>query len=416
MRIANTFVRVVGSQIRLSTFFFLLFSFSFVSSAVAQLRPDELTPDSYVKLVMRDSAQFYVVVLGRPLPDRIIAETRYGRLEIPLAAISYAIDYRYNWVQKDDLKRDALKSTADEAKYDVSRFLTRPKLPDTSSVATRDHNLFKGHRYLFDDSAHVILSTGYGNLFFKYPDLDYVDNWTGQNDRRETFMTSTYVTSKDPLASQAFLTPTARAFGGGHLFLMDYLVAGLQMNYGVTDWLSLNGGGLFAPFLPTAISTATGGFKITPYFSDLFTVAAGMQGVYSYVTKVDRIAFPFVAATYGTWESELTLLGGIAYQRTSIDTNGLTAPENLTNTVIAVAGDMRVGENLKAAIEFVWIGDFGIVPTTFSVRYFENDFTIDVGIVFSLYKAGNRGLPTLGEYVFNTAFDVIPLVSGSYHF
>lgn len=229
-------------------------------------------------------------------------------------------------------------------------------------------------------------------------------------------MTSTYVTSKDPLASQAFLTPTARAFGGGHLFLMDYLVAGLQMNYGVTDWLSLNGGGLFAPFLPTAISTATAGLKITPYASDLFTVAAGVQGVYSYVTKVDRIAFPFVAATYGTWESELTLLGGVAYQRTSMDTLGISLPENLTNAIIAVAGDMRVGENLKAAIEFVWIGDFGIVPTTFSVRYFENDFTIDVGIVFSLYKAGNRGLPTLGEYVFNTAFDVIPLVSGSYHF
>src|ERR1035437_8040772 len=92
-------------------------------AASGALRPDELTPDSYVKLVMRDSAQFYVVVLGRPLPDRIIAETRYGRLEIPLAAISYAIDYRYNWVQKDDLKHDALRATADEAKYDVARFL-----------------------------------------------------------------------------------------------------------------------------------------------------------------------------------------------------------------------------------------------------------------------------------------------------
>jgi hypothetical protein len=386
-------------------------------SASGALRPDELTPDSYVKLVMQDSAEFYVVVLGRPLPDRMIAETRYGRLEIPLSAISYAIDYRYNWVQKDDLKRDALSATADEAKYDVARFLTRPRLPDTSTVATKDHNVFKGHRLLFDDSAHVILSTGYGNLYFKYPDLDYVDNWTGQNDRRETFLTSTYITVKDPLASQSFLVPSARAFGADHLFVMDYLVAGLQMNYGVTDWLSLNGGGLFAPFLPTTISTATAGLKITPFSSELFTLAAGVQGVYSYVTKVDRIGFPFLAATYGTWESELTLLGGIAYQHSSIDSLGLSLPEDITTAIVAVAGDMRVGENLKAAIEFVWIADFGIVPTVFSVRYFENDFTIDVGVVFSLYKSGYRSnMPTLGEYVFNTAFDVIPLVSGSYHF
>jgi hypothetical protein len=386
----------------------------------AQLKPEELAPDAYVKLVMNDSSQFYVVVLGFPLPDRMVAETRYGRLEIPLAAVAYAIDYRYNWVQKDDLKRDALKNTADQAKYEVERYLTRPKLPDVSTVATKDHNIFIGHRYLFNDSAHVILSTNYGNLFFKYPDLDFVDNWSGQNDRRDNFFTATYLTVKDPLSSQSFLTPNARGFGAGHFFLMDYLVAGLQLNYGVTDWLSMNAGGLFAPFLPTTVTTATAGLKITPYSSDLFTLAAGGQGVYSNVTKVNRMAFPFVAATYGTWESELTILGGVALQSTTIDSvvdgKFIQVPVKYTNPVLAIAGDMRVGENLKASLEFAFITDFGIVPTMFSLRYFESNFTVDAGVVFSLYKAGNRNLPTLGEYVFNTSFDVIPLVSGSYHF
>lgn len=392
----------------------------FAVSSSAQLRPDELTPDSYVKLVMNDSSQFYSVILGFPLPDRLIAETRYGRLEIPMAAIAYAIDYRYNWVQKEDLKRDALRNTADAAKFAVERFLSRPKLPDISTLGTTDHNIFKGHRYLFDDSAHVILSSDYGNLFFKYPDVSYVDNWTGQNDRRETFFTSTYLTVKDPLASQNFLTPNARAFGGGHLFIMDYLVAGLQLNYGVTDWLSLNGGGLFAPFLPTTVTTATAGIKITPITTDLFTIAAGAQGVYSDVTKINRLAFPFVAATYGTWESELTMLGGVALQSTTIDSvvNGriVQVPVKYTNPVLAITGAMRVGENLKASLELAFISDFGIVPTMFSIRYFESNFTVDAGVVFSLYKAGFSNLKTLGEYVFNTSFDVIPLVSGSYHF
>jgi hypothetical protein len=396
--------------------FFLLVVLSLIcisSSSKAQLRPDELTPDSYVKLVLNDSSQFYAVVLGFPLPDRLIAETRYGRLEIPLSSIAYAIDYRYNWVQKDDLKRDALKNTADGAKFEVERFLSRPKLPDVSTLSTKDHNTFKGHRFLFNDSAHVILSTDYGNLFFKYPDIDNVENWSGQNDTRSEFFTATYLTVKDPLTSQSFLTPNARAFGSGHLFLMDYLVAGLQLNYGVTDWLSMNAGGLFAPFLPTTITTATGGIKITPYAGELLTVAAGAQGVYSQVSKVNRMGFPFVATTYGTWESELTLLGGIAYQ--SSDSAGV--PFTHINSVLAIAGDMRVGENLKASLEMAFISDFGIVPTMFSLRYFENNFTIDAGVVFSLYKSGySKNLLTLGEYVFNTTFDVIPLVSGSYHF
>jgi hypothetical protein len=382
-------------------------------SLLAQLKPEELTPDSYVKLVMKDSSQFYVTVLGHPLPDRIVAETRYGRLEIPTADIAYAIDYRYNWVKKEDLRKDALRNAADMQEQGVRQYLSRPKLPDVSTVATKDHNIFTGHRYLFNDSAHVVLSTRYGNLFFKYPDLDYVDNWTGQSDRKSEFFTSSYVNVRDPLASQAFLMPTARAFGGGHGFVMDYMVAGLQLNYGLTDWLSLNGGGVAAPFLPTPVATATAGLKITPLSSDELSVSLGAQGVYSKVRKITRIGFPYVVATYGTWESELTLLGGLSYQ-SSVDS--LNIPFTATNSVIGVEGDMRVGENLKASIEFYFVEDFGIVPTIATMRYFTNEMTIDVGIVFSLYKAGSRNLPTLGEYVFNTNFDVIPMVSGSYHF
>gem|GEM_PF-2166946 len=382
-------------------------------NALAQLAPADLTPDSYVKLVLDDSSQFYVNVLGRPLPDRIIVQTRYGRLEIPLARISSVIDYRYNWVDRDDLKRTALKNSADAQKFEVTQFLSNPKLPNTSTVATKMHDVFIGHRYLFDDSAHVILSTAFGDLFFKYPDLEYVDNWTGQNDRREDFATARYTTAADPRSSQNFLLPTARSFGQGNLFLTDYMIAGLQINYGVTDWLSLNGGGIFAPFLPTTITTATEGLKITPPSIGDLTFAAGFQDVYSKVVKVTRIAFPYVAVTYGTWESELTLLGGISYQNSQ---DSLGNPYYPHDSFIGAGGDMRVGENLKASVELYFIEDFGIVPTVFSVRYFENNFTIDVAVVFSLYKAGSSGMKTLGEYVFNTAFDVVPMVSGSYHF
>ncbi len=391
----------------------LIAVFMLSSSAYAQLAPADLTPDSYVKLILVDSSQFYVNVLGRPLPDRIIVQTKYGRLEIPLARIASVIDYRYNWVDKGDLMREALKNSADDQKYAVTKFLAQPKLPNISTVVTKDFDVFNGHRYLFDDSAHVILSTPYGDLFFKYPDIQYVDNWSGQNDRRDDFSTARYSVVSDPLASQDFLLPTARAFGKGHLFLDDYMIAGLQINYGLTSWLSLNAGGLFMPFLPTTVTTATEGLKITPFQTGQLTLAAGFQDVYSQVAKVTRIAFPYVVATYGTWESELTLLGGISYQSTE---DSLGNPYYPRDSFIGAGGDMRVGENLKAAVELYFIGDFGIVPTVFSVRYFQNNLTIDAAVVFSLYKAGANNMKTLGEYVFNTAFDVVPMVSGSYHF
>jgi hypothetical protein len=382
--------------------------------AFAQMPPDQLTPDSYVKLVMFDSSEFYVTVLARPLPDRFIVETAYGRLEIPIDRINYAIDYRYNWVQKGDMKSAALKNITDVQTNEVMRFLRKPKMPDTSTVATKDFDIFKGHRYIFDDTAHVILATDYGNLFFTYPDLQYVDNWSGQNDRREDFATSKYYVAKDPESSQDFLLPTARSFGEGNFFLNDYMVAGLQANYGVTDWISLNAGGVLAPFLPTTVTAMTGGIKITPYGSDVLNVSVGFQDIYSKVVNTTHIAFPYIAATYGTWESELTLLVGMSYQSGVIDSSGaLYYPKN---SFFGFAGDMRVGENLKVALELYFVQDFGIVPTIFSVRYFQNDLTIDAAVVFSLYKAGASNMETLGQYVFNAPFEVIPMVSGSYHF
>ncbi|HEY3874982.1 MAG TPA: hypothetical protein VGM92_05870 [Candidatus Kapabacteria bacterium] len=382
------------------------------SSAYAQLTADELTPDSYVKLQLVDSSEFYVVVLARPVPDRILAETRYGTLEIPLTRIAGAIDYRYNWVQKDDLKRAGIKAMADEQKYEVTRFLTRPKLPDLSTVSTKDHNLFKGHRYIFDDTAHVILATDYGNLYFRYPDLDYVDNWSGQGDRREDFATALYYTAKDPMASQDFLLPNARPFDEGSFFLSDYMLAGLQVNYGPTYWLGVNAGGVEIPFLTPPVTAATAGIKITPYQIDPFNVSVGFQEVYSKVVKMNTIAFPYIAVTYGTWESELSLLGGEAFQ----DNDSAGFHTHPKNSFLGASGDMRVGENLKVMLELYFIENFGIVPTVFSVRYFENNFTIDVGVVFSLYKAGADQSKTLGDYVFNTSFSIVPIVSGSYHF
>lgn len=378
------------------------------------MKPEDLDKDHLVKLVLKDSSRFTAYVLARPVPDRVIVETRNGRLEIPLAKIEYAEDYRFNNILKDDIRKISTRNAIDFQSQQLTKYLSRSKQSTISVVRTKDHDVFRGNRYLFEDTANVIMYTPYGNLFFRYPKIDFVDNWSGVNNRREDFRTSAYFTATDRRASQTFITPSARAFGEGHVFLASYMVAGLQFNYGITDWLSFNGGGVFAPFLPTQVLTGTAGIKITPVQTELFGIAAGFQGVYSEVVKVTRIAFPYAVATYGNEASHLSVLGGYSFKN---EEDSVGFKYTAQNSLIAVAGAMRAGDNLKLQAELFFIGDFDIVPAVVSMRYFDESLTIDAGLVFSLFTSGNsRDTKTLGEYVFNTEFKLIPMVSGSYHF
>lgn len=380
----------------------------------AQIKPENLDKDFLVKLTLKDSSRFTAYILARPVPDRVIVDTRNGRLEIPIANITLVEDYRFNNILKDEIRTISTRNTIDFQSQNLTKYLSRPKQQSPSVVRTKDHDVFKGNRYQFDDTANVIMYTPYGNLFFKYPKIDYVENWSGTGDRREDFRTSAYFTAYDRRASQTFITPTARAFGEGHVFLASYMVAGLQFNYGITDWLSFNGGGVFAPFLDPQVLTATSGLKITALQTDLFGLAAGFQGVYSEVVKVTRIAFPYVVATYGDESSHLSLLGGYSMKN---EEDSVGFKYTAENPLLAVAGAMRAGENLKLQAEMFFISDFDIVPAVVSMRYFDESLTIDAGLVFSLFTSGSaRGGKTLGEYVFQQEFKLIPMVSGSYHF
>ncbi len=386
----------------------------FASAAHAQIKPENLDKDYLVKLTLKDSSRFTAYILARPVPDRVIVDTRNGRLEIPIAHIIFVEDYRFNNILKDDIRTISTRNAIDFQSQQLTKHLSRTKQSSPSTIRTKDHDVFKGNRYQFDDTANVIMYTPYGNLFFKYPKINYVENWSGSGDLREDFRSSAYFSAFDRRASQTFITPTARAFGEGHVFLASYMVAGLQFNYGITDWLSFNGGGVFAPFLNPQVLTGTTGIKITPIQTELFGFAVGMQGVYSEVVKVTRIAFPFAVVTYGDESSHLSILGGYSMKNEE-DTLGVSYTAE--NPLLAVGAAMRAGDNLKLQAEMFFISDFDIVPAVVSMRYFDESLTIDAGLVFSLFTSGNaRGGKTLGEYVFGTEFKLIPMVSGSYHF
>lgn len=383
--------------------------------ASAQIRPEDLSRDFLVKFVANDSSEFFGLVLAKPSRDLLVVETRNGRLEIPTRDIAYAVDYRFNFVLRDDLRKSSLKHTAIIEKKQLTYVLLEDKAKFISGVKTTGTDYFRGKRYLFDDTAHVVLATKWGELYFTYPEISYIDNYAGDGKRREAFFTTTYLKVRDPRSGQGYITPNAIPYDAGSSFLANYFLAGLQGTYAPLNWLSANIGGTFLPFFDNTVITATAGIKVMPYESGRWHVAVGVQGLYAEVVKKTTFAFAYAVATYGTWESQLSILGGWSrkHERDSVNAN-YTKDEG----ILAIQAAQRVGENLKLNIELFFVTNFEIVPVLATMRYFQNNLTIDLGVVFSLYQAGAaRTSPSIGELVFGVKdFAIVPLVSGSYHF
>ncbi|MFI5262886.1 MAG: hypothetical protein ACHQM6_00065 [Candidatus Kapaibacterium sp.] len=379
---------------------------------MGQIWPQELETGNLVQLVMKNFSQCYGIILSKPLPDRIIFQTRNGQLEISLKDIYYAFDYGYDNGLREEIKNRAQSTSREIKKYGLERFLINNTLDCSSTVRTENQDVFYGHRYLFDDSSHVILSTEWGELFFSYSEITSIDNYSCEGDEKKVFQ-APFFGVKDPLASQGIITPNGMAFGKNNNFLSDYYVGGVQMNYGATNWLSMNFGGVYLP-LKINIIVVTGGLKFTLFSSTPWHFSIGVQGMYSEVIKTTHLGLLYGAVTYGSWDSELTLLGGYTLNYT--DSLGYTNSKN--DEILAVQAAQKISKNLKLGVEFFFISNFEIVPLIASIRYFTNNLTIDVGVAFSLYKAGAvQNTPTLGFYVFNVPdFPIVPVISGSYHF
>jgi hypothetical protein len=402
-----------AGQTLMSSLFTLFLIFFLALTSFAQMKPTEIGKDYLVKFYMKDTSEFYGIVLQKPVPNRFIVATRYGRLEIPASDINYAVDYRFNFVMYEDIKKAAIANMTNVEKKNLSVYLNYNRYETKSVLFTSNTETYRGFRYMFDDSAHVILATDWGDLFFTYPDIKKIDNYSGTNDTRSDFYSKEYLALVDPRHWQGYITPNAMPMGVGKASLNDYLIASLQFNYGITDWLSANIGGAFIPFLPNTVKVATGGIKVTPYSEGRWHISAGAQGLYSEVTKETRLFFPFAVATYGTVDANLSVLGGYAMKE---ETDTITYQAQ--NPLLAFMGAARVGENIKIIGEMFFIDEYPVVPFMATLRYFSQKFTVDVGVVFSLFKAGEKhSNETIGETIFGVSeFPIVPVIAASYHF
>ncbi|MDP4230630.1 MAG: hypothetical protein Q8916_09535, partial [Bacteroidota bacterium] len=329
---------------------------------------------------------------------------------------AYIMDYRFNKSMKNDLRKAIESNSKDVEKYHLSDLIANRKSETPSIIYTESHDAFRGYKFIIGDTKHTIISTDWGEIYFpakEISDKELFSDFDSQEPDPLTIARIPRIPPKDPMASQGFVTPNGIAFGKGSFFLSDFLLGGLQFNYGPFDWLSANLGGVFLP-LRNSITVATGGLKFTPYSSEKWHVSAGVQGMYSQVIKTTHLALGYGALTYGSWESQLTLFAGYTVNHT--DSLGYKNTKN--DELLIVQGMKQVGVNVKLGVELFFISNFEIVPLLATIRYFTDRFTIDVGAVLSLYKAGAvRTTKTLAEYVFDTPdVPVIPVFSFSYHF
>jgi hypothetical protein len=397
----------------MSSLFTLSLILFFALTSFAQMKPADIGKDYLVKFYMKDTSEFYGIVLQKPVPTRFVVATRYGRLEIPASDINYAVDYRFNFVMYDEIKKAAIANMTNFEKKNLGVYLNYNKLETQSSVKADNNEIYRGYRYMFDDSAHVILATDWGDLFFTYPNIKSIDNYTGSGDKRTDFFSREYLTLTDPRHWQGFITPNAMPMGKGKGSINDYLIGSLQINYGITNWLSANIGGAFIPFLPNTVKVVTGGIKLTPYSQNPWHISVGGQVLYSEVTKETKLLFGYGTLTYGNADANLSILGGYAVKE---ETDSITY--NAQNPLLAFMGAARVGENLKIIGEMFFVDDYPVVPFMVTLRYFSQKFTFDIGVVFSLFKAGGvKTTETIGESIFGVSeFPIVPVIAGSYHF
>jgi hypothetical protein len=198
----------------------------------------------------------------------------------------------------------------------------------------------------------------------------------------------------DPTTFRTIVLPTARPLEEGRSFVASYDVAGILAGYGVTDRLTVIGGGLFVPgFVGEHAVDLTAGARYEIYRGDFTRIAAGAQLNYSR-TDSSAIALiaPFVVASVGDDDRRASIaLSFSARRHDPVDGQAFSREA----IVVAAGGDIRVGRHWKLAAEGYWIQRSSYQPVIATVRYFGERFAIDAGAAVDVWGDGAPVAPVV---------------------
>lgn len=191
----------------------------------------------------------------------------------------------------------------------------------------------------------------------------------------------------DPTTFRNIIMPTAESLGKGRAFAGSYDVVGLIGGYGITDRLTVIGGGTYVPAAISQLLVGTVGAKWEFLREGEVSMAVGGHVGYSSIPESDiTLAAPFAVASYGDRESRLNLAVGYTWKHhvTPFETFNRKA------AVVGIGGDITLGRGFKMAAEGYILESSGIAPVVVSARWFGERWAFDAGLGADL--ANTEGL------------------------
>jgi len=217
----------------------------------------------------------------------------------------------------------------------------------------------------------------------------------------------------DPTTFRTVLAPSAETLEEGHAFAGVFDVAGLLAGYGLTDDITLIGGGAFVPSFIEQLSALTVGGKWRFLSRGQWQASLGCQLAMSSSAESDiRLVAPFGVLSYGGRRSRISAAIGYSLKHHAQADGAEYGREAI---VFTIGGDVTIGRGWKLSTEAYLIESSGIAPLTVAARWFNDRMAVDVGLIADL-AGGNDIVSTGGLTGEIRDLRVVPLVTVLWRF
>ena len=264
----------------------------------------------------------------------------------------------------------------------------RPKkMPpvDTSAVVvfTRtDRSKVVGRVVAADDSSLFLTTLEQSPIVVPY---DSIADWR----KRPGTWTAAGFRPADLGTSRLFFGPTARTLERGHGYFSDYYLFVAAGGFAVHDRVLLTAGANLMEDPEHHAGAGYLGVKIGIVQRRTVALAVGaFHASQRTASSAWSLSHTYGVLTLGSIDHALTVMGGLPLQSDSIP----------RRAIFMTGGQTRVSGRLKLMTE-VWRLPTKEVPAIFGVRWFGDQFTIEVGEIHTFanrHPGGRRWLPWVG--------------------
>ena len=243
---------------------------------------------------------------------------------------------------------------------------------DTISIKTYD-----GDNYTFANS----------NILTTFPFMGRIKNGRLQK--------------RDPNSSFYLFSPSAFAIENGKLYCRDFCLFFPSLNYGLANILSAQAGLFWYPGMDYKNAPFVGNLKITPFETNIFSLAVGATYIKLPEIKKERIlstGFVFVTGTFGNRYNHASLSAGWGYIQKESEWHREDKP------IIIAAGNLRLLDFASFVTENWFFPDEKIKDSLLAIalRFFGRRIAVDLGATFTASSIQEKIAP-------------IPVINITYH-